>query len=168
MSTQRNQLIVKNVEQVVNLAREASARRSFTAKVGAWITGSIGTMASVIVHLLFIGGWCFYNTVGKAAAFDPYPFNLLTLIVSFESVLIALFVLLTQNRMSQEADLRAHLNLQVGILIEQELTAVLQLVNKIAEKQDIQLETETVKNLLETTNIEELANELESKLPKEQ
>jgi len=98
-------------------------------------------------------------------SFDPYPFNLLTLIVSFESVLIAIFVLLTQNRMSKEADLRAHLNLQMSLLMEQELTAVLHVVTGIGEKYGIDAEKHPVSQLLEPTDVAILADELEKKLP---
>jgi hypothetical protein len=57
--------------------------------------------------------------------FDPYPYGLLTFIVSLEGVLIATFVVIKQNRMAVQSDQRDHLNLQVDLLAEQEMTAVL-------------------------------------------
>ena len=56
---------------------------------------------------------------------DPFPFNLLTTIVSLEAIFLTLFVLVSQNRMSREADKRAQLDLQVNLLAEKEATMIL-------------------------------------------
>jgi uncharacterized membrane protein len=168
MSQTRNNLFSDNVEKVVRLAEASYANQSLSTRLGSIITGGIGTMASVFVHALFIAGWVALNSgyVPGVKPFDPYPFSLLTLAVSFEGVLIALFVLLRQNRMSRDADLRAHLSLQMGMLIEQEVTAVLQLTKKMSEQNGIDFEPQ-VNMLLQATDIEQLAQELEKKLPEE-
>jgi len=57
--------------------------------------------------------------------FDPFPFTLLTTLVSLEAIFLTLFVLASQNRLTLEADRRAHLDLQVNLLSEQEMTMVL-------------------------------------------
>ena len=87
--------------------------------------------------------------------------------MSFEGVLIALFVLLTQNRMSRQSELRTHLNLQLEMLVEQELTTVLQLVKKLCEKAGIEEDEPQVSRLTKATDVEKLAEELEQKLPLE-
>jgi uncharacterized membrane protein len=158
-----------NIDTVVRLATESYSKRSLTARVGLAITSGVGTMASIILHVCFIAGWCLYNSgyFKGIKAFDPYPFNLLTLIVSFEGVLIALFVLLTQNRMSRQSELRTHLNLQLEMLVEQELTTVLQLVKKLCEKAGIEEDEPQVSRLTKATDVEKLAEELEQKLPLE-
>jgi len=167
MSAERSKPFSDNVEKVVRLAKESLDRRSATTKIGTRITNGLGTMASAIIHLAVIGAWCLINSdlVSFIKSFDPYPFNLLTLIVSFESVLIAIFVLLTQNRMSKEADLRAHVNLQMCLLMEQELTAVLHVVSGIGKRYGIDAEEHPVSQLLEPTDVGVLASELEEKLP---
>ena len=63
--------------------------------------------------------------------FDPYPYGLLTMFVSMEGVILAVFVLITQNRMSQQSDRRDHLDLQIDLLAEQEMTMVLRILSKI-------------------------------------
>jgi len=55
-------------------------------------------------------------------AFDPFPFGILALVISSESVVLTIFVLISQNRMARQAEKRSHLDLQVGMLAEQELT----------------------------------------------
>jgi len=157
----------ENIQTVVRLASESYKRRTPAARIGMAITGFFGTIASILIHVAIILGWCLYNSgkIKDITPFDPYPFNLLTLCVSFEGVLIALFVLLTQNRMSRQSELRTHLNLQLEMLIEQEVTTCLALVKKIAEKQGIEENEPVVDKLSKATDVEKLAEELEEKMP---
>ena len=65
--------------------------------------------------------------------FDPYPFGLLTMIVSLEAIFLATFVLLSQNRQAEDAEQRAELDLQINLLSEHEITRILTLVDAIAD-----------------------------------
>jgi uncharacterized membrane protein len=64
--------------------------------------------------------------------FDPFPFPLLTMIVSLEAIFLAPFVLASQSRLARQGDKRTHLDLQIDVLAERETTAVLQLLKDIA------------------------------------
>src|SRR5664279_6608166 len=64
-------------------------------------------------------------------AFDPFPFGILALVVSSESVFLTIFVLISQSRLSRQSERRSHLDLQVGMLSEQELTTILQMLQKL-------------------------------------
>jgi len=64
--------------------------------------------------------------------FDPVSFSVLTMTVSLEAIFLALFVLASQNRLSRQADKRSHLDLQIDLIAEREMTAVLQLLQDIA------------------------------------
>ena len=57
-------------------------------------------------------GWIAINIgiISGLTPFDPFPFGLLTLIVSTEGVLLALIILISQNRMIRQADRRSHLD----------------------------------------------------------
>jgi uncharacterized membrane protein len=63
--------------------------------------------------------------------FDPYPFQLLGVIVAVEAVILSSFILMRQHRMMRRGDRRDHLNLQVDLLSEREITKVLQMVRAI-------------------------------------
>jgi len=67
-------------------------------------------------------------------AFDPFPFEILALVISSELLGQTIFVPISQNRMALEAEKRSHLDLQVGMLAEQELTAMLQMQHKICHR----------------------------------
>jgi uncharacterized membrane protein len=76
-------------------------------------------------------------------------------------------VLISQNRMARQADRRSHLDLQVGMLAEQELTAMLQMQHKICQRLGIEggSTAQELKSFSDATDVSKLASELEDKLP---
>ena len=102
------------------------------------ITRFSGSMTFVYIHAAWFAVWIVVN-LGFAGLppFDPYPFGLLTLIVSLEAIFLSTFVLLSQNRQAVLADHRADLDLQINLLAEYEVTRILLLVDAIAEKLEI-------------------------------
>ena len=63
-------------------------------------------------------------------------------IVSLEAIFLATFVLISQNRLGAEADRRADLDLQIGLLTEHELTRVLNMLDAIQDKLGIDNDTD--------------------------
>jgi uncharacterized membrane protein len=106
---------INAVAQIEHSAREA---RSRIDHFGSTITRAAGTAQSIVFHLVWFLVWLLVNldTIPGIQPFDPFPFNLLTTVVSLEAIFLTLFVLISQNRLSQEADKRAHLDLQVNLL----------------------------------------------------
>ena len=96
-------------------------------------------------------------------------FPLLNVIVSLEAIFLASFVLMTQNRMTKQADRRAHLDLQVNLLAEQELTAILQMLYALCQKAGTcaRVNDARVQQLLRETDVVELAVTLEKALERE-
>jgi uncharacterized membrane protein len=98
--------------------------------------------------------------------FDPFPFSFLTLVVSLEAIFLTLLVLMSQNRMIKEADKRAHLDLQLNMLAEQEGTELLRLVQKICKHLGMDEEAdEAAQHLQEQTDVHQLAKALDEHLP---
>ncbi|MFP5288687.1 MAG: DUF1003 domain-containing protein [Thermoanaerobaculia bacterium] len=160
----------KNIEAIVRLEEEAMRQRTLSERMSDVFTGFMGSMGFVVFHLLLFGIWFAVNTgITPFPVFDPFPFGILTLIVSAEGVLLAIFVLISQNRMSRQANHRAHLNLQINLLNEQETTKLLQKVQSIVDRLGIEDPTKDpeIGRLIEDTHLEVLAEELRKKLPGE-
>jgi uncharacterized membrane protein len=105
--------------------------------------------------------------IRRLRPFDPYPFSLLGMIVAVEAVILSSFILMRQNRMMRRGELRDHLNLQVDLLAEKEITKVLQMVRAICGHMgltDITRDRE-IRELSQTTSIESLSQTLEDRLP---
>jgi uncharacterized membrane protein len=126
-------------------------------------------MTFVVLHLLLFATWFLINLdLLGLEPFDPFPFGILTLIVSAEGVLLAIFVLVSQNRMSRLANHRAHLNLQISLLAEQETTKLLQKVETIVDRLGIETaRDQDLQRLSQDTHLETLARELQERLPGE-
>jgi uncharacterized membrane protein len=169
MSTSNGDPAARNIQAIIDLERRAVAASSWSERVSDTISRFAGSLWFVLCHLGVFTGWAAWNALAPPSLrFDPYPYGLLTFIVSLEGVLIATFVLIAQNRMAVQSDRRDHLNLQVDLLAEQEMTLVLRMLRRMSERLNIQPETvddERAQKLTEETNVYELMQALEQALP---
>jgi uncharacterized membrane protein len=108
------------------------------ARVAQRITRFSGSMCFVYLHALLYGGWLLLNlgVVPGVRAWDP-TFVTLAMIASVEAIFLSTFILISQNRMTESADRRAELDLQVSLLAEQEITKLVQLVSKMSASMGI-------------------------------
>jgi uncharacterized membrane protein len=154
----------ENIKAIVEVERQAMRRASVGERVGQAISDFVGTMLFVSVHSAAMIAWIAWNGLAPPPLrFDPYPYGLLTFIVSLEGVLIATFVLIAQNRLSRQSDERDHLSLQISMLGEQELTLILKLLRRISERLGMPPHSEEemrVEKLSEETNVFELVRTL--------
>lgn len=160
-----------NIEAIAKLEHDALDRRTLTERAGDAITKRIANVGFLIAQLLLISGWCLVNLhiIPGWNAFDPFPFGVLAVVVSSESVFLMIFVLISQNRMARQSERRSHLDLQVGMLSEQELTTVIQLLQKLCQHVGVNVDStkQEIQSFTKTTDVHKLASELEDKLPEE-
>src|SRR4051794_2705091 len=157
-----------NIQAIIDLEEEQERGRTFSDRLADAIASFAGTVIFVVIHLVWFGLWALINlrVIQLAPAFDPYPFQLLCMLVSLEGVLLSTFVLIKQNRMSNRADRRAHLALQVNLLTEKEVTKVIQLLERMSEHLGVgdEVDRETIE-LGQETAVGDLARELHANLP---
>jgi uncharacterized membrane protein len=130
----------RNIETILELRRDADRKRSMQDRIADAITNFSGSMAFLYVHMLWFGVWIAINLswVPSVKAFDPYPFGLLTMIVSLEAIFLSTLVMISQNRSASQADERADLDLQIDMLGEYEITKILKIVTMIGQKLDVE------------------------------
>jgi uncharacterized membrane protein len=160
-----------NIEAVAKLEQDSIEKRTFNERVSDVITKLVGNIGFLLAHLIFILGWSLLNlrVIPGLNPFDPFPFGMLALLVSSESVFLTIFVLIRQSRMARQSERRAHLDLQVSMLSEQELTTILQMLQKLCQHMGVNVDSSKaeVQSFSKATEIHELASELKDKLPKE-
>jgi uncharacterized membrane protein len=156
--------VARNVQAIAALEREALDDRTSLDRITHAVTRIAGSQTFILAHLVWFTSWVAVNST--RLAFDPYPFSLLNLIVALEAVFLTSIVLMTQNHMTRLADRRAHLDLQVNMLAEQELTAMLQMLNGLCARLgvDVTLPDEHVEHLLTETDVRKIAVALENGL----
>jgi uncharacterized membrane protein len=130
-----SQVIERNIRTIIQLRHKSLAERTLQDRIADAITTFSGRMVFVYVHIIWFAIWVAINTgLFGMDPFDPFPFGLLTMIVSLEAIFLATFILISQNRLDKENDRRADLALHIGLLNEHEVTRVLQMLDAIQDK----------------------------------
>jgi uncharacterized membrane protein len=116
-------VIERNIETIAENRAQAHEKRDRQTRIADWMTLFSGSMPFVYFHAVWSAVWIAINSgVLGFRAFDPFPFGLLTVIVSLEAIFLSTFVLVSQNRQAALADRRADLDLQINLLAEHEIT----------------------------------------------
>ena len=111
-------------EQGTILTRLADAVPSFT-----------GSVSSIALHILFLGAWIALNLrlIGSVKAFDPYPFEFMSVIVSLEAIFLTLFVLTSQNRQRTRDRIRSDIEFESSINTETKIAYLHEKIDKLTE-----------------------------------
>ena len=133
-----NDILSRNIEMLLTERKRQKRRASVQQKVADAITAFAGSMPFVYVNagVFTVWGVINFGWIGLRP-FDP-SFVLLAMLASVEAIFLSAFILISQNRMSTAEAQRADLDLQISLLAEHEITRVLQLVARIAEKLDLE------------------------------
>lgn len=145
-------------------------KRNRAERVADGMTRIFGRMWFVLFNLFWVVIWSVVNLhlIPGVDPFDPFPFGFLPVLLSLEAIVLAIFVLISQNRAAKIADLRAEIDLQVNIATERELTKLMKIVSAIAEKQGIDLsQDEELRTMLEPMPMSKIEDALEAQVVKE-
>ncbi len=156
----------QNIKEISELEHEALAKRSFSSRLGDLIATQAGKMWFIVLHIVWFAIWIGVNTIGTGKFFDPFPFALLTMLVSLESIFLSLFILMSQNRANVQADERNHLDLQINLLSEVENTKMIQMLRAICEHHDLPISKDReLSEFAERTELKAVVADLRSNLP---
>ena len=157
--------IEENVDAIKSWDRALLLKRSKIERFSDRITVIAAGGPSIVAHAIWFAAWISINVglLPIIAPFDPFPFPFLTMTTSLEAIFVALFVLASQNRLAKQSDLRANLDLQIDLLVEREMTAVLQLLKDIAQHLhvDTDVTTDQISDLIKKTDVKALADEVD-------
>jgi uncharacterized membrane protein len=159
---------LRNIEGIAQIEKEALSKRTLSARVGDVIAVRAGQMWFIAAHAVWFGIWMCLNSkpLTGRVPFDPYPYALLTMIVSLESIFLSLFILMSQNRATLQADQRNHLDLQINLLSEHENTKMLQMLQAICEHHGLAISADPeIAELVERTEPKRVLEELRDNLP---
>ena len=125
--------------------------RSLLTQISDDLTAICGSSFFLMLHIVFFSIWIGINMglVSSIAAFDPFPFGLLTMIVSLEAIFLAIFILVSQNRSSYIGTLRDEFHLRVNLIAEEEITKILEILAEIRKEMGIKKEDPQLKEMLE-------------------
>jgi uncharacterized membrane protein len=162
-------IVERNIDAIDEYRREAEEAKNVQDRVADMVTRFSGSVPFIYFHVILFGLWVLANLgIGGFPAFDPFPFGLLTTIVSLEAIFLSTFVLVSQNRQAAIAERRAELDLQINLLAEYEVTRILTLIDAMARKMNLhECDKAEIKELKKDVKPEAVLKELESKVAEE-
>ena len=105
-----------------NANEEAEEQRGLILRIADWVSWFSGSMLFLAIHAVWFIGWVVINTGAIGIkAFDPYPYGLLTMIVSLEAIFLSCIVLISQNRQAEKDRVRSDIEYEVNIKAELEV-----------------------------------------------
>ena len=162
--------VVNNVNAVVDSEEALAGRRSMMERLSNRVGGFVGTWPFVVLQLSAVAGWVIVNAgaLPFLPPFDPFPYSLGGAMLSLEGVILAAFVLMRQSHESALSERRSHLNLQANLLVEQEVTKVIQMLQRQSEADGtaaLVVDAES-REMAQVTAVHNLAKELDRRLDK--
>jgi len=150
-----------------SIKAKADAKRTITEIIADSMTSSFGSMTFLLFNVLLFALWLLINTnqINFIPVFDPFPFNLLTNIVSLEAIVLAIFVLISQNRSLRVDDIREETHLQINLITEREITKLMKMIAIMLERQGVDLSQDPeLKKMLRPISEEEIEKRLEKEI----
>jgi uncharacterized membrane protein len=151
---------------IESLEAEHARSRSAVEVAADQLTRWASSTVFFVAHVVWFAAWLAWNS-GRLGLrpFDPYPFGLLTMVVSLEAIFLTLCVLMAQGRESDVAELREEVTLQVLLRTESEVTKVMQLVASMSSDPDaLWADDAELRDMLQPLDAHEIEHELTAQI----
>jgi len=130
---------------VIDVNKVADARLTVAQKVADKVAATVGSWRFIIIQSFILAVWLALNITGIVFRWDPYPFILLNLMLSFQAAYAAPFVMMSQNRQAEKDRLTAQNDYTTDCKGEEEIrfimehldhqdTLILQIVKRLEEQ----------------------------------
>ncbi len=118
-----------------NVNSEFERIASLQFKIAEKIADFAGNAWFATFHAVWFAGWILTNLgkFGTQYMFDPYPFGLLTMIVSLEAIFLSTFIMITQNISGQRSELRSEHEYQVNLNTEKQVAEIHAMLKELTE-----------------------------------
>lgn len=139
-------------------------QRSWTDAWAEFFTLKFGTVPFLLLNAVVFVFWILINSgnIPGIGIFDPYPFNLLTMVVSLEAIALSIIVLITQNRQSKMEDIREQIDTEIDVRAEEEITMLLVMLEKVAQHLQVPMEVSPeLERMKQGTDLKRIRAEIE-------
>lgn len=126
----------KIIQVAKDVNKEFEKRTTWQQRFSDIMTAFCGNMGFVYLHMVWFGFWIFANEnwIPGVPVFDPFPYGLLTMIVSLEAIILATFILISQNRASARSELRSEYDYQIDMKAEKNIAEILAILREMHPK----------------------------------
>jgi uncharacterized membrane protein len=127
-------------------ARIAASELTTGQRVADTVAATMGSWKFIIIQSVILMLWIALNVTAYVEQWDPYPFILLNLALSFQAAYAAPFIMMSQNRQQDIDRKSAENDHQINIKAELEIELLHQKIDQLRETEVLYL-TEAVKEL---------------------
>jgi uncharacterized membrane protein len=114
---------------------EVAEQLTVIQRAADWIAWFSGSMPFLSLNTAWFSAWILINSFNLGIRqFDPYPFGLLTMIVSLEAIFLSIFVLISQNRQAEKDRVRSNIDYEVNVKAEMEVAFLHEKTDRLYEK----------------------------------
>jgi uncharacterized membrane protein len=157
--------IQQNIHTIARMEQSLEQNRTRGERIADRFAAAVGSWPFIIAQSLLLVIWMALNIVAWRYRWDPYPFILLNLALSFQAAYAGPIIMMSQNRQGKLAVRRSQLDLQINLLAEQESTETLRLLRRLCENAGINPdEGSSLKSLERATRPDVLAREIDRSL----
>ena len=118
-----------------NVNTEAEDRRTTIERAADWVAAFSGSISFLVLHVVIFAVWILLNVNWlpgwKPPMFDPFPFGLLTMVVSLEAIILSVLVLLSQNRQVAKDRIRGDIEYEVNLKAELEVAQLHEKIDRL-------------------------------------
>lgn len=156
--------VADTVAEIVQFEGREHQDMGASEHLASRITGFSGSMLYVWLHIVWFSIWILINVASLIfEPFDPFPFGLLTMIVSLEAIFLSTFVLISQNRQAIHADRRSKVDLQINMITEREVTKIMDMISHIHRHLGIEPDDDReLRDMQETAHVGQLADAVDA------
>ena len=156
------ELTQRNVETIAKIEHASEGSRTFGERVADAVAATVGSWPFIVIQSLVLALWILLNLAAWFYRWDPYPFILLNLVLSFQAAYASPIIMMSQNRQAKLNDRRNRLDLQINLLAEQENTEMLKMLRLLCDKAGIPVaQTQSGNALEQITRPEEVIRQIE-------
>lgn len=121
--------------QILTHVEQPKAGLTAGQKISDAVAKIVGSWKFIIIQSVLIIAWITYNSTGNAQAWDPYPYILLNLMLSFQAAYTAPAIMMSQNRLSEIDRQQASNDFEVNVKAELEIELLHQKIDMLKEKE---------------------------------
>lgn len=129
-------------------ARPAGLQLTIGQRFADTVAATMGSWNFIIIQSVLLVVWIVLNVTAFIQQWDPYPFILLNLALSFQAAYAAPFIMMSQNRQQDVDRMAAEHDYQINIKAELEIELLHEKIDKLREQEVVQL-TQAVADLTE-------------------
>jgi uncharacterized membrane protein len=143
--TRKVHLSPEDYERLRELRAQKPARHAPKHKLtrGAvladWVAETVGSWRFIIIQSILLGIWIILNVMAFINHWDPYPFILLNLVLSFQAAYAAPIIMMSQNRLSEIDRMHAEHDYRINVKAELEIELLHNKIDALREQEILKL-----------------------------